>query len=133
MIQEIYPHVFYKEFIPRAVTGEDVVFVCREDTILLKVTEGRLHLPSVSELGVTPRDCRSLFRQDDRWYAMLRQEGFDPPEGYAYYNKHQYREFGPFEKLFPCAVAGSLNRWYRPTVSAAAAAGAYGTVTGIWR
>lgn len=54
MIQEIYPHVFYKEFIPRAVTGEDVVFVCREDTILLKVTEGRLHLPSVSELGVPP-------------------------------------------------------------------------------
>ena len=113
MIQEIYPHVFHKEFEARQVTPEDVLFVCREDTLLLKQENGVLHLPTVRELGADPADCRSLFRQDDRWYAMLKEGDMEPPQGYAYYNKHQYRQFGPFEALWPTAVAGSLNRWYR--------------------
>ena len=113
MIQEIYPHVFHKEFEQREVQAEDIVFVCRGDTLLLKAEEGILHLPTVKELGIDPGDCRSLFRQDDTWYTMLKDRDLTLPEGYGYYTKHQYREFGPFEKLWPCAVAGSLNRRYR--------------------
>lgn len=113
MIQEIYPHVFHKEFESREVQPEDHLFVTRQDTLLLRVEEGVIHLPTVQELGLDPAACRSLFRQDEDWYVMYREEGPEPPRGYAYYNKNQYREFGPFEVLFPCAVAGSLNRWYR--------------------
>ena len=113
MIQEIYPHIFHKEYEPRAVRAEDIVFVCREDTLLLKHHDKVLHLPTVRELGVDPAACRSLFRQDDRWYVMLEGELPETPQGYDYYTKHQYREFGPFEDLWPVAVAGSLNRWYR--------------------
>ena len=113
MIQEIYPHVFHKEFKNRQVMPQDFLFACREDTILLQVENNILHLPTVQQLGIAPRDCRSLFRQDDRWYVMLTGEGPEPPEGWAYYNKHLYRNFGPFEALWPTAVAGSLNRWYR--------------------
>ncbi len=112
MIQEIYPHVFHKTFEARRADPEDIVFVCRQDTLLLKAEDGILHLPTVRELGLNSEDCRSLFKQDDRWYVMLIDRDIDPPEGYDYYTKHQYREFGPFEKLWPCAVAGSLNRWY---------------------
>ena len=115
MIQEISPHVFHKEFEARQATPEDIVFVCREDTLLLKQENGVLHLPTVRELGVEPGDCRSLFRQDDRWYVMKKEGDLEPPQGYAYYTKHQYRSFGPFEALWPTAVAGSLNRWYRST------------------
>ena len=113
MIQEIYPHVFHKEFTARQAAEQDIVFVCRQDSLLLKAEDGILHLPTVEELGLNPRDCRSLFQQDDSWYVMLREGDIEPPQGYDYYTKHQYREFGPFEKLWPCAVAGSLNRWYR--------------------
>ena len=113
MIQEIYPHVFHKEFQARAVSPRDILFVCREDTLLLQVRDGVLHLPTVEELGADPGQCRSLFQQDETWYSMLIPQGSEAPEGYAYYNKHQYREFGPFEALFPTAVAGSLNRWYQ--------------------
>ncbi len=112
MIQEIYPHIFHKEFQFRTVSQEDILFVFRQDTVLLKVVNGQLHLPTVKELGAGPQFCRSLFRQDDRWYAMLIDRDLDAPKGYAYYNKHQYRNFRPLEALFPCAVAGSLNRWY---------------------
>ncbi len=112
MIQEIAPHVFHKEFEYRQVTEADILFVFRQDTVLLKVTDGQLHLPTVKELGADPKACRSLFRQDDRWYSMLIDGDMTPPEGYDYYSKHQYREFRPMEALFPCAVAGSLNRWY---------------------
>ena len=113
MIQEIFPHVFHKEFTPRQVKSEDYLFVFRADTVLLRVEENKIHLPTVEALGIDPAECRSLFRQDDRWYTMLIDRDMEPPRGYAYYNKHQYREFGPMEVLFPCAVAGSLNRWYR--------------------
>ena len=112
MIQEIYPHVFHKEFEARQVTRQDILFVCRQNTLLLKEENKVLHLPTVAELWIDPLDCRSLFKQDNTWYVMYKKEGMDPPAGYAYYSKHQYREFGPFEKLWPCAVAGSLNRWY---------------------
>ena len=112
MIQEIYPHVFHKEYEARQAGPEDIVFVCREDTLLLKQEQNILHLPTVRELGLDPLDCRSLFKQDETWYVMLKNRDINPPYGYAYYSKHQYREFGPFEKLWPCAVAGSLNRWY---------------------
>ena len=113
MIQEIYPHVFHKEFEYREVTADDYLFATQGDTLLLKIEDGTIRLPRVRELGVEPESCRSLFRQDDDWYVMLRGDGPEAPEGFAYYTKHQYREFGPFEVLFPCAVAGSLNRWYR--------------------
>ena len=112
MIQEIYPHVFHKEYEARSVTEDDFLFVFRQDTVLLKITDRQIHIPTVKELGVNPKACRSLFRQDDRWYTMLVDRSLEPPEGYDYYNKHQYREFLPFEALYPCAVAGSLNRWY---------------------
>ena len=112
MIQEISPHVFDNQYHPHQVTEDDIVFVCRQDTLLLRQEDRVLHLPTVRELGLDPRDCRSLFRQDDRWYTMLIDRDMEPPQGYEYYSKHQYREFGPFEKLWPCAVAGSLNRWY---------------------
>ena len=113
MIQEIDPHIFQKEFCRRQAADQDFVFVCRQDTILLKVLDRCIHLPTVQELGLDPRDCRSLFCQDDRWYVMLKDRDLDPPQGYEYYNKHQYREFGPMEVLWSCAVAGSLNRWYQ--------------------
>ena len=113
MIQEIQPHVFHKEFEARSVTPQDIVFVCRGDTLLLKAEDKVLHLPTVEELGIDPQACRSLFKQDHRWYVMLKEGSMDPPEGWAYYTKHQYREFGPFEALWPTAVAGSLNRWYQ--------------------
>ena len=112
MIQEIYPHVFHKEFEAREPSYDDICFVCRQDTLLLKQENGILHLPTIRELGLDPKDCRSLFQQDETWYTMLKHRDVDPPEGYEYYTKHQYREFGPFEKLWPTAVAGSLNRWY---------------------
>ena len=112
VIQEISPHIFHKEYEARQASENDIVFACRGDTVLLKQENKVLHLPTIRELELDPRDCRSLFKQDNTWYTMLKDQDLEPPEGYEYYSKHQYREFGPFEKLWPCAVAGSLNRWY---------------------
>ena len=112
MIQEISPHVFHKDFECRQPKEEDIVFVCRQDTLLLKQEDKVLHLSTVRELSLDPMSCRPLFKQDDTWYVMLKTGDIEPPAGYDYYSKHQYRELGPFPKLWPCAVAGSLNRWY---------------------
>lgn len=113
MVQNILPHIYHNEFHLREAAGDDVLFAFKGDTLLMKVDEGQLTLPSISDLGVSPEECRSLFSIDDQWYAMLKDRELEPPEGYAYYGVRQYREFRPMEKLFPSAVAGSLNRWYQ--------------------
>ena len=112
MIHEIAPHVFHNEFESHTPAPEDFLFVFDGDTVLLSVQNGRMRIPTAAELGADLNQCRSLFRQDEHWYVMLK--GILPaPPGYAYYSKHQYREFRPMEALFPCAAAGSLSRWYQ--------------------
>lgn len=114
MVQNILPHVYHNEFQLRAAEAGDLLFICRDDEILLKVEDGNLSLPTLGELpGVEPTDCRSLFSVDRRWFSMLREGSLEPADGYAYYNVRQYREFRPMDRLFPVAIAGSLNRWYR--------------------
>ena len=113
MVQNILPHIYHNEFTFRKAEPEDTVFVFREDTILLRAVDNQLLLPTVAELGVASEECRSLFSVDDQWYSMWKDHSMDPPEGFDYYSVRQYREFRPMEKLFPCAIAGSLNRWYR--------------------
>lgn len=113
MVQNILPHIYHNEFELRKTELEDTLFVFREDTILLRVEENQLILPTVADLHVAPEECRSLFSVDDQWYSMWKDHTMEPPEGFDYYSVRQYREFRPMEKLFPCAIAGSLNRWYR--------------------
>lgn len=114
MVQNILPHIYHNAFQLRAAEPGDLLFLCREDSILLKVEDGNLSLPRLGELpGVTPEQCRSLFSVDEQWFCMLREGAVEAPEGYDYYSVRQYREFRPMDRLFPVAVAGSLNRWYR--------------------
>lgn len=112
MIQEISPRVFNNAFVCRNTEDEDILFVFQQDTVLLKVVDDQLYLPTVKELGIASHRCRSLFCIDKQWYSMLKEDSIDPPAGFAYYNKHQYRNFRPMEALFAVAVASSLNRWY---------------------
>ena len=114
VVQNILPHVYHNAFERRAARPGDLLFIFQDDTVLLRVEDNRLALPRIGELpGVRPEACRSLFSVDDQWYAMWKDHSMDPPEGFAYYGVRQYREFRPMERLFPCAIAGSLNRWYR--------------------
>lgn len=114
MVQNIAPHVYHNAFKLRAAEPEDLLYVFREDTVLLKVEDGTLSLPRLREVPeARVEDCRALFSVDDQWYSMWKDHAPEPPEGFGYYSVRQYREFRPMERLFPCAVAGSLNRWYR--------------------
>jgi len=114
MVQNILPHVYHNAFQLRSAAAGDLLLICREDSVLLKVEGERLSLPRLGEFpGVAPEACRSLFSVDNQWFSMLRLQDIEPPEGYDYYTVRQYREFRPMDRLFPVAVAGSLNRWYR--------------------
>lgn len=114
MVQNIFPHIYHNEFQLRDAQPGDGLCIFQGDRILLKVEDGQMTLPVLGELeGVAAEDCRSLFSIDDGWFSMLKEGTVEPSDGYAYYGVREYREFRPMEKLFPAAVAGSLNRWYR--------------------
>ncbi|MGW8114825.1 NAD(+) diphosphatase [Caproicibacterium sp. NSD3] len=113
MLQDILPHIYHNSFELRPAEEDDVVFIFRRNQVLLKVSDCQLTLPHIKDFSqIAPEHCRSLFSIDDTWYSMLKEGEIAPPKGYDYYSTAQYREFRPMEALFPCAVAGSLNRWY---------------------
>ncbi|MEA4966228.1 MAG: NAD(+) diphosphatase [Oscillospiraceae bacterium] len=114
MIQEIGPRCYHNEFEQRAAQTGDTLLAFREEKALLRVENGVLTLPKLGEIsGVTPEACRSLFSVDGEYFSMPREDGPEAPEGYAYFAARQYRDFRPMDRLFPCAIAGSLYRWYR--------------------
>ena len=82
MVQNIAPHVYHNAFKLRAAEPEDLLYVFREDTVLLKVEDGTLSLPRLREVPeARAEDCRALFSVDDQWYSMWKDHAPEPPEG----------------------------------------------------
>lgn len=114
MLQDFAPGHFENAFEYRVSQVGDTLLVFREDKALLQVEDGILTFPKLGDLpGVAAEDCRSLFSLDGEHFSMPRAYEQEPTEGYCYYPVSAYRGFRPIQRLFPCAVAGSLHRWYR--------------------
>jgi len=114
MIQDISPSVYDNQFEKREARTGDRLLIFRNDKALLKVVGDEIVFPVLGEVpGLEAEGCRSLFRIDNTYYAMPLKADFDEFDDYHYYGMREYRRFRPFTQLFPCAVGGSLTRWYR--------------------
>jgi len=111
MVQDIAPHVLRNEFSLRPATAEDAVLAFDGDSLLMRVEEGEMSLPSVRALPEGAR-LQFLFTEDGRGFYLLEDELPGPPEGWRYVRSREYRDCGPRETLFACAVGETLYRWY---------------------
>lgn len=115
MVQDIYPHIFKNEFSHKPVEADDTVLCYRENTLLMNAGGG-IHLPTFQEMaqtaGVTADHLQYLFAEDGRGYYLLESPAPEPFGDFSYVDSRTYRDYGPMEALFACAVGETLNRWY---------------------
>lgn len=108
MLQDIAPHVYHNPMRFQPPREEDGALVCSREGVLLRQTPEGLALPRVGELRGNP-GFTYAFSIDDRAFYLVRGEA--AAEGFGF--RKDYREQGPREVAFACAVGQSLDRWYR--------------------
>lgn len=108
MIQDIFPHIYHNEYTPRPAEAEDILIVISPKGVLAAQNEdGTIRLPLCGQ-----RQGQYLFCVDDTGYFLWEGEPLPEEDGLTYLNSRTLREFSPDEKLFACAAAESLGRWY---------------------
>ena len=117
MVQDIYPHIFKNEFTHRQAEAADYVLSFRSDTLLMDISGGTIVLPTLAQMqdaaAVTVSDLQYLFAEDGAGYYLLEALDPEPFDSFDYVSTFSYRDLGPMETLFACAVGETLNRWYR--------------------
>lgn len=116
MVQDIYPHIFQNEFSHRTAQADDFILVFQNGLLLMDTTSGGIRLPTLALLretvGISPDALQFLFTEDGVGYYLLENGQPEPFEPFAYVHTRTYRELGPGETRFACAVGETLNRWY---------------------
>lgn len=113
MIQDIAPHIFENTYSHRAPTAMDAVLFYEGDSVLARVADGILTLPTVADFpDAQPEKLQFLFLEDQVGYYLL-EAACAAPEGFSPVSTRDYRNMAPQETAFACAVGDSLRRWYR--------------------
>jgi len=114
MVQDILPHVFHNEFMPRPPADDDLVLLYGPDGLLMDGSDG-IRLPTAAQVrghtGGAP--LQYLFAEDGRSFYRAEAAPSTPFGGFSYVESRAYRSLGPPELRFACAVGESLDRWYR--------------------
>lgn len=114
MVQDIFPHILRNEFSSRPALPDDFVVAFQGDAILMRAEGGVMTLPTLRDLpaGGGPHATQYLFAEDERGFYLLESEAPAPFGPWAYVSTQTYRDYGPRQTLFACAVAETLHRWY---------------------
>ena len=112
MIQDIFPHILYNQYDPKAIAMEnDRVLLFRNQELLLHEDGG---IPRVQELG--QRDYTYLFTVDEERY-FLASPVQALPEGFSFRDVKQLRreQVLPKHQIFAILTGKHLSDWYRDT------------------
>lgn len=119
MIQDIMPHKFHNEYLDRIVEDSDIVFIIHKNQIWMKVENNQIQLPTyqdLKEIFKTEFSCQYLFEIDEeRYYLGDIHDNVDTLIQYGYTPciNGTYRYYEPMWKVFACATAEQLARWYQ--------------------
>ncbi len=117
MIHEIAPYEFKNEYKSIRPTRDSLIFVYKDQKILLKETEGIISYPTLGELPemVQKRGRFTyLFSIDDQTFFLLTQmhELCESLAEYRYESKFFLRKGGPKSMIYAGLVAIQLAGWY---------------------
>lgn len=128
MLQDIAPHTFRNEYIPRAPKSSDIVMVFHHNEPLFYTAEDRLKLPTFAQMKeLIPITCEKLIyllEVDDTAFFMVptvkEMEEDDhitfkdkAQKDFAFGSMREFRHFEPQWMGFAGVSAGQLYRWYR--------------------
>ena len=93
--------------------ARDRALVFQGDAVLASLQDGKLALPQIGDLGLRAElSFRYAFSLGAERYYLADAEAV-PPERLI--PSREYRNLGPKEQVFACAVGESLHRWYAST------------------
>ena len=109
MLQDIAPHEYHlpMSFVPAA--PENTALVCSPDGVLLRETENGLALPKVGDLPAVQK-WTYAFTMDNEHFYLTQEEASLP--GYTMRKDYRHTKIDQIT-CFACAIAQSLDRWYR--------------------
>jgi len=111
MVQDIAPHIFRNEFSHRPARPDDAALLFSDAGLLMRLEDGAMTLPSVGDFP-DAAPYQFLFTEDGRGFYLAEGPAPAAPDGWVYVPSRTYRDCGPRETLFACAVAETLRRWY---------------------
>lgn len=115
MFQDIFPHVYHNEFLPRPARGSDVILCFSWQGLFCRVEDQALILPTLAQLGTAFAGAWYAFTIDQTGYFL--HEGPPPQaaDGWDWIATRGLRDCRADQQLFAMAAAESLWRWYQGT------------------
>lgn len=111
MIQDIAPHKYHVEYTPCAPTSEDILFIFKGNSILVREENGRTWFPSVGGFDIKNKPV-FLFKIDDTNIFMTDVDEGVKFEGWDFVKPEYFRTAAPHWKAFAGITAMQLHRWY---------------------
>ena len=113
MIQDIEPKIYHNEYKPVPAKDDDYVFVFDGPMTLVKIEDGTIACPKVSDLTVKERgDLQYLFNIDGKNdYLYTGKEPVNIP-GFSYERVSAFRRNKPKIMSYAGSTAYHLNVWY---------------------
>lgn len=106
MLQDITPHIYHNAMIFAPAQPQDRALVCGPQGVLLREENGQIHLPRVGDL--TGNFALTYAFSIDQGHYYLAPGAAAP--GFAF--RKDFLNMEPSHRVYACAVAQSLSRWY---------------------
>jgi NAD+ diphosphatase len=116
MIQDIEPRIFNNSYGHRKAEPQDLFLSYEGDAVLVREDKDKLWYPSFSDFSAEypnlADSTQFLFSIDDINYFLVKEEGLDTADGWAYAATGRFRSEPKYWRSFAGAVGWQLNRWY---------------------
>ena len=121
MIQDIQPLLYNNAYVPRKPIEEDLVYVFKDDTVLLFGVEDMLLVPTVEMIcktfDITETELTYLFCVDDDAMFLVKdlakiEEQMSQATGFDFHTTRVFRTLEPQWIGFAGMTALHLNNWY---------------------
>lgn len=117
MIQDIDPRVFSNAFQDKKAEPKDLFLAYDGENVLIHEGKGKLWYPSFEDFEEEFPDLRDqaqfLFVIDDINYFLVKREGLDRLDQWAYVSAKRFRSEPKYWRSFAGAVGLQLSRWYQ--------------------
>lgn len=117
MIQDIGPHRFRNEYLPKSPQKDSYLLIYSKKQVLVKKNaKGEIEFPTFGELeaynGEIYEEYTYLFSIDDKRFYLGRNIAAEPLSGYHMENMEMFRTAVPKEMAFAGITGAQLYRWY---------------------
>ncbi|OUO80309.1 NADH pyrophosphatase [Blautia sp. An249] len=114
MIQDIAPHTYHNEYLPREAKDDDLVLGYGERTVFLKENQDTIQFLPVKEYGEGKREALTyLFTIDETAFYLAKELKEETFPGYSYVPLSRLRTAVPGHLAFAGVTGSQLARWYQ--------------------